>query len=66
MTRGLQAWAKLHLSYDATAGGWTEDTHQYLCVEILSLHDEGREMMRIYCHKVVSTSCISCISDAEL
>ena len=27
-----QAWAKLHLSYEATAGGLTEDAHNYLSV----------------------------------
>ena len=33
---GLQAWAKVHLSYEATAGGHTFDAHQYLTAGVVS------------------------------
>ena len=32
----LQAWAKVHLSYEATAGGHTFDAHQYLTAGVVS------------------------------
>uniref|UniRef100_A0A7S0M852 Calpain catalytic domain-containing protein n=1 Tax=Cryptomonas curvata TaxID=233186 RepID=A0A7S0M852_9CRYP len=32
-----KAWAKLHLSYEATAGGFTDDAHNYLTAGVCSV-----------------------------
>mmetsp|Transcript_12336 Transcript_12336/g.29802 ORF Transcript_12336/g.29802 Transcript_12336/m.29802 type:complete len:591 (-) Transcript_12336:78-1850(-) len=46
-----KAWAKLHLSYEATAGGHTGDTHNYLTggsVTTYKFEDEGNGVEKVW------------------